>query len=67
MAVRPGHARHDQPSELAQFQPQSLRRCCRQDREDQMIYAFLVICPIAAYFIFTKLANFIVRKFERAQ
>jgi len=31
-----------------------------------MIYAILIIAPIAAYFIFTKLANFIVSKFERA-
>jgi hypothetical protein len=31
-----------------------------------VIYALIVIATVAAYFIFTKLANFIVRKFERA-
>lgn len=31
-----------------------------------MIYAILIIAPIFAFYLFVKLANFIVRKFERA-
>jgi len=67
VAIRLCHARHDQQGELAQLQPQGLPGRCSHHREGApVIYVTLVIAPPIAFWLFTKAANFIVSKFERA-